>query len=82
MADPLVAALLLALAAADDEPARRLPPVTTVCRAEARGCWTEPGESRCETGEVFRIVIDGPGRTDVATALDDCRKPSEAHRSP
>jgi hypothetical protein len=78
VADPQVVALLLAVAAADGEaPARRLPPVTTVCRdVRAHTCWTEAGESRCPTGEVFRIVIAGPGRTDVATALDDCRKPS------
>jgi len=83
VADPLVVVLALALvAAADDTPARRLPSVTTVCRAPAdRRCWSEPGESRCASGEVFRIVIDEPGRSDVATALADCRKPPEAPRS-
>jgi hypothetical protein len=85
VADPRVVALALAAAAtsceaiADDPPARRLPRVTTVCRAAAeRRCWTEPGESRCPRGEVFRIVIDEPGRSDVATALAECRRPPDA----
>ena len=70
--------MLLLVAAGDgDAPARRLPPVTTVCRdRRTHACWKEAGESRCPMGEVFRIVIDEPGRTDVATALDDCRTPS------
>ena len=77
MADAHVVALALAIvAASDDEPARRLPRVTTVCHVPAeRRCWTEPGESRCLTGEVFRIVIDEPDRADVATALAECRRP-------
>ena len=80
MADPRVVALALVLAGAtDDEPARPLPRVTTVCRAPADSrCWTESGESRCAGGDVFRIVIDEPGRSDVATALADCRRPPES----
>jgi hypothetical protein len=66
-------------AAENDAPARKLPPVTTVCRAPGtQRCWSEPGESRCTAGEVFRIVIAG---TDVATALADCRRPPDAPRS-
>ena len=66
-------------AAEDDPPARKLPPVTTVCRAPAtQRCWTEPGEGRCADGEVFRIVIAG---ADVATAIADCRRPPDAPRS-
>jgi hypothetical protein len=77
------ALLAIGLVVADaDTPARRLPAVTTVCRAtDATRCWTEPGESRCASGAVFRIVIDEPGRSDVAQALADCRKPSDAPRS-
>jgi hypothetical protein len=73
------AAALLAiglLAAGDGEPARKLPPVTTVCRSTGSlRCWTEPGESRCDEGSVFRIVIDEPGRRDVTDALAECRRP-------
>jgi hypothetical protein len=78
-----IAAALLALGVlAADEPARRLPAVTTVCRAaDASRCWTEPGESRCAAGAVFRIVIDEPGRPDVSQGLADCRKPAGAPRS-
>jgi hypothetical protein len=72
------AAVLVLLAtslARADEPARRLPPVTTVCRRAAPpACWSEPGERRCDGAEVFRIVIDEPGRPDPATALADCRR--------
>ena len=67
------------LVAGADPPARRLPAVTTVCRAtDGSRCWTEPGESRCTSAAVFRIVIDEPGRSDVAQALADCRKPADA----
>jgi hypothetical protein len=80
------AALLLAigLVAADaDTPARRLPAVTTVCRAvDATHCWTERGDSQCADARVFRIVIDEPDRSDVAQALADCRRPADAPRSP
>jgi hypothetical protein len=76
------ALLACVLLVADDEPARRLPKVTTVCRAaDASRCWTEPGESRCPDGDVFRIVIDEPGHSDVARALEDCRRPADAPRS-
>jgi hypothetical protein len=81
--EPQVALLAIGLLAAGaDEPARRLPNVTTVCRAkDAPRCWTEPGESRCADGAVFRIVIDEPGHSDVARALEDCRRPADAPRS-
>ncbi len=79
MVEPAAAFLAIALALADDEPARKLPAVTTICRAkDASRCWTEPGESRCGDGDVFRIVIDEPGRSDVAQALADCRRPAGA----
>ena len=76
MAEPAIALVLgLALAAADETPARRLPAVTTVCRAPATTrCWTEPGESSCKGAEVFRIVIVG---ADVEAALADCRRPPD-----
>jgi hypothetical protein len=75
--------VVLALLLAADAPARRLPPVTTVCRAtDATRCWTEPGESTCRDGAVFRIVIDEPGRSDVAAALVDCRRPPPERGSP
>jgi hypothetical protein len=79
-AERAVVALLLACAgeaelARADEPARRLPPVATVCRRLAPpACWSEPGESRCEGATVFRIVIAGPRRPDPAEALADCRR--------
>jgi hypothetical protein len=80
--EPAALILAVVLAATDDEPARKLPRVTTVCRAkDATRCWTEPGESRCADGGVFRIVIDEPGRSDVAQALADCRRPPDAPRS-
>jgi hypothetical protein len=73
-----LAALVLTMLLADDAPARRLPAVTTVCRApDATRCWTEPGEGACRDGAVFRIVIDEPGRSDVAAALAECRRPPE-----
>jgi len=66
------------LLSADDAPARKLPAVTTVCRARApQRCWTEPGEGRCAGGEVFRIVIAG---ADVETALVSCRQPPDVPR--
>jgi len=76
----LMTSVGLVLATAGEESARPLPRVTTVCRADAPAprCWTEPGESLCATGAVFRIVLDGP---DVARALDDCRRPPDDHRS-
>ena len=75
----LPALLLAVVLAADGEPARRLPAVTTVCRtSDAARCWSEPGESACRDGAVFRIVIDEPGRSDVAAALADCRRPPDA----
>lgn len=76
----LVAAVVLA--AGDTEPARRLPAVATVCRSEdGARCWREAGEGPCEGGRVFRVVIDEPGRSDVETALADCRRPPDAPRS-
>jgi hypothetical protein len=61
-----------------DAPARKLPAVTTVCRAPAtRRCWTEPGEGHCADGEVFRIVIAG---ADVETALASCRDVTPSDR--
>ena len=76
----LMTSVGVVLAMAGEDAARPLPRVTTICRADVPGprCWTEPGESRCTTGAVFRIVIDGP---DVARALDDCRRPPDDHRS-
>jgi hypothetical protein len=67
------------LLAAEDAPARKLPAVTTVCRAPAaKRCWTEPGEARCDGGEPFRIVIAG---ADVETTLAHCRQfPDEQPR--
>jgi hypothetical protein len=81
--EPAALILAVVLAAGDDEPARKLPRVTTVCRATdtTTRCWTEPGESRCADAGVFRIVIDEPGRSDVAQALADCRRPADAPRS-
>jgi hypothetical protein len=74
----ILVALVLA-SAEDDAPARKLPPVTTVCRTPGtQRCWREDGESRCPNGEVFRIVIAG---ADVDTALADCRRPPDAPRS-
>ena len=79
MVEPAALILAVVLASTDDEPARKLPPVTTVCRGSAPlRCWTEPGESRCDHGEVFRIVIDEPGRHDVTDALAECRQPPPA----
>jgi hypothetical protein len=73
-----LAAVVVAVLLAEDAPARRLPRVTTVCRTpDATRCWTEPGESTCRDGTVFRIVIDEPGRSDVAAALADCRRPPD-----
>jgi len=72
----MIAALLIVLAADADAPARRLPAVTTVCRRPGTTtCWTEPGEAPCARGEPFRVVIDEPGRSDVAAALAACRRP-------
>jgi hypothetical protein len=65
--------------AANDPPAVKLPPVTTICRAHGTTkCWTEQGESACKEGEVFRIVIAG---ADVETALAFCRRPPDEPRS-
>jgi hypothetical protein len=80
--EPTAALLAILLVGAQEEPARKLPPVTTVCRAADGGrCWTERGESVCTGGDVFRIVIDEPGRSDVAQALADCRRPPDTPRS-
>jgi len=76
------AALFLAVlvVAADDAPARRLPSVATVCRDRGAGrCWSEPGESRCGGGDVFRIVIAG---ADVEVALAECRRTPEPTTPP
>jgi hypothetical protein len=74
---PFLAVVLVT--AEDDAPARKLPAVTSVCRTPGtQRCWSEPGESRCADGELFRIVIAG---ADVGTALADCRRPPDAPRS-
>jgi hypothetical protein len=57
-----------------EEPARRLPAVTTVCQDAARGCWSEAGEHDCRSAAtpgatVFRVVI----AADAADALAACR---------
>jgi hypothetical protein len=78
--DAAAALLAIALLAAEEyAPARKLPPVTTVCRAATGGrCWTEPGDGRCVQGHVFRTVIVEPGRRDGADGLAACREPPPA----
>jgi hypothetical protein len=66
-----------------DEPARRLPEVTTVCWDPAvPRCWAVAGESTCVTPSApaarpFRIVIGGPSGDDATRALVECRAPPE-----
>jgi hypothetical protein len=66
-----------------DEPARKLPEVTTVCWDPAvPRCWTVAGENTCVTPSApaarpFRVVIGGLSGDDATRALAECRAPRE-----
>src|SRR5262245_19853244 len=61
-------------APAEESGARRLPATVAICRDQAAGrCWLVPTGDACGSAEVFRVVIDAPGRTDAADALAQCR---------
>ena len=56
--------------------ARRLPPTVAVCAdASTQRCWIARAAAECAPAPaaLFRLVIDEPGRPDVADALAACR---------